>query len=62
MDTNVTVTLAADAVTDAVGNGNAVLAATPVKLVDEIWSATLTVKNLSNWRQGLQHFSHQQVQ
>ena len=32
-DTNVTVALAADAVTDAVGNGNAVLAASPI--VDE---------------------------
>ena len=32
-DTNVTVALAADAVEDAVGNGNAVLAATPI--VDE---------------------------
>ena len=52
MDTNVTVALAADAVTDAVGNGNAVLAATPVKLVDEIWSATLTVKNLSGGDKG----------
>ena len=33
MDTNVTVALAADAVADAVGNGNAVLAASPI--VDE---------------------------
>ena len=48
MDTNVTVELAADAVEDAVGNGNAVLPATSVKLVDEIWSATLTVKDLGS--------------
>ena len=46
MDTNVTVALAADAVEDAVGNGNAVLTATPVKLVEEIWSATLTTKDI----------------
>ena len=45
-DTNVTVALAADAVEDAVGNGNAELAATPVKVVEEIWSATLTVGDL----------------
>ena len=48
MDTNVTVALAADAVTDAVGNGNAELLSSPVKLVDEIWSATLTVKDLGS--------------
>ncbi len=48
MDTSVTVALDADAVTDAVGNGNAVLAATPVKLANQIWSATLTVKDLGS--------------
>ena len=48
MDTSVTVALAADAVSDAVGNGNAVLAATAVKLANEIWSATLTVKDLGS--------------
>ncbi len=48
MDTSVTVALAADAVTDAVGNGNAVLAATPVRLANQIWSATLTVKDLGS--------------
>ena len=52
MDTNVTVALAADAVEDAVGNGNAVLAATSVKLVDEIWSATLTVKDTGSGDRG----------
>ena len=55
-DTSVTVALDADAVTDAVGNGNAVLAATPVKLVEEIWSATLTVKDLGLGDRGCNSF------
>ena len=49
-DTDVTVALAAGAVTDAVGN--AVLAATAVRLVDEIWSATLTVQDTGSGFRG----------
>ena len=59
-DTSVTVALDADAVTDAVGNGNAVLAATQVKLVEEIWSATLTVKDPGHKLPGLQFLNKQQ--
>ena len=56
MDTSVTVELDADAVEDAVGNGNAELAATQVKLVEEIWSATLTVGDLGLGDRGCNSF------
>ena len=49
MDNNVTVALDADAVSDAVGNGNAVMAATQVKLVEEIWSADTHGQGHTQW-------------